>query len=70
MWLFSDRLTAEEGCVKVFQSAFVVVDVPVKTTGVTGDKHLCSVAVSGDERRKNVAVLVDGCGFAQRVYNQ
>ncbi|KAJ0927403.1 hypothetical protein HanRHA438_Chr04g0182491 [Helianthus annuus] len=52
----SGVVTAVDGVGVVFRSAVVVVDVPVKTTGVTGDKHLCSVAVNGDERRKNKAV--------------
>uniref|UniRef100_A0A251TN16 Uncharacterized protein n=1 Tax=Helianthus annuus TaxID=4232 RepID=A0A251TN16_HELAN len=45
----------------VFRSAVVVVDVPVKTTGVTGDKHLFSgllIVIKGGF--KAVRLLVAG----------
>ncbi|KAJ0532611.1 hypothetical protein HanIR_Chr09g0398901 [Helianthus annuus] len=46
--LFLVCLAAVIGGIMVFRSAVVVVDVMVKKTGVTGDKHLLCGAASGD----------------------
>jgi hypothetical protein len=50
--LFWGCLTAENRGVMVFSVGRCRGGVPVEMAGVTGDKHLRSVAVSGDQKKK------------------
>nr|GEX72619.1 UvrD-like helicase, ATP-binding domain, P-loop containing nucleoside triphosphate hydrolase [Tanacetum cinerariifolium] len=54
--LSSDCLTAVNGGVMVFSVGRCRGGLPVKITGVTGDKHLCSGTVSSGQKKK-----VQGC---------
>nr|GEW72173.1 nucleic acid-binding, OB-fold protein [Tanacetum cinerariifolium] len=68
--LFHDCLTAVNGGVMVFLVGRCRGGVPVKMTGVTGDKHLCSGTVSSGQKKKVQGCSDVGCGFTQLLYNR